>query len=95
MTSTRDSHKAARFFQQQLGAEVDWKRFHASKEDIHAMPFPLYKTNQKIGDLVLVPRESLHQVTNRGGLTIKIAWSRMTLNSLHDALHHELPVYQR
>ncbi|KAI0082655.1 hypothetical protein K474DRAFT_1681082 [Panus rudis PR-1116 ss-1] len=58
-------------------------------------PFTVYIAEQKLGDLVLVPPRSCHQVVNHGGLTIKTSWSRMTTTGLSVALHHELPLYRR
>ncbi|KAG7092583.1 hypothetical protein E1B28_008926 [Marasmius oreades] len=56
---------------------------------------PIYVIEQRIGDLVLVPPRSYHQVVNAGGFTIKTSWSRVTLQGLQTALYHELPLYRR
>lgn len=94
MTSTEDSDKASIYYRRKLQVEVEWQSL-LSDVDIYSPEFTVYTTEQKVGDLVLVPRRSLHQVINRGGLTIKVAWSRMTLLSLYDSIHYELPIYQR
>ncbi|KAF9265492.1 hypothetical protein L218DRAFT_827369, partial [Marasmius fiardii PR-910] len=60
-----------------------------------ATEVPIYIVEQRVGDLVLVPPRSWHQVVNSGGLTIKTSWSRMTFRGLQTALYHELPLYRR
>ncbi|KAL0581529.1 hypothetical protein V5O48_000458 [Marasmius crinis-equi] len=55
----------------------------------------MYVVEQRLGDLVLVPPRSYHQVVNRGGLSIKTSWSRMTAKGLQTALYYELPLYRR
>lgn len=50
---------------------------------------------QKLGDLVIVPRMSYYQVVNHGGLSIKVSWSRLPLSSIEPAILHELPIYRR
>ncbi|KAI6132110.1 hypothetical protein EDD16DRAFT_1775463 [Pisolithus croceorrhizus] len=43
---------------------------------------------QWLGELVLVPPRSCHQVVNSGGITIKTSWSRMSLDGLRIAIYH-------
>ncbi|EKM49474.1 uncharacterized protein PHACADRAFT_52934, partial [Phanerochaete carnosa HHB-10118-sp] len=71
----------------------DWESRRLTHEQMASASFPIYETVQKMGDLVLIPPKSCHQVANKGGLTIKVAWSRMSLKSLYLAFHDELPVY--
>lgn len=53
--------------------------------------FSIYLINQKPGDLVLLPSDAIHQVTNHGGLSVKIAWNRTTLDTIERFLvYHEL-----
>lgn len=95
MTATADAPTVGAFFQDQLKSEVDWERCTVTAEQFSKVPCTVYVAEQKLGDLILVPPRSCHQVVNRGGLTIKTSWSRMTVKGLAMALHHELPIYRR
>lgn len=48
---------------------------------------------QRPGDLVIIPSRAYHQVRNVG-VSIKIAWNRITPQSLHSAFEDQLPMYQ-
>lgn len=78
-----------------LGEEVDLETYMLTIEDLERAPFDVYIAEQKLGDLVIVPPRSCHQVVNCRGITVKASWSRMTLKGLGTALYHELPIYQR
>ncbi|KAI0093671.1 hypothetical protein BDY19DRAFT_918246 [Irpex rosettiformis] len=95
MTATPDAPLVGRFFQEELHSEVDWERRTVTVEQFAKVPCTVYVAEQKLGDLVLVPPRSCHQVVNLGGLTIKTSWSRMTTKGLIMALRHELPIYRR
>ncbi|TBU37938.1 hypothetical protein BD309DRAFT_875388 [Dichomitus squalens] len=95
MTETNAAPQAAEWFQKELGQELDWETRVTTVEQLGKAPFNVYIAEQKVGDLVLVPPRSVHQVVNQGGLAMKTSWSRMTLQGLRSALHHELPVYRR
>ena len=75
--------------------ELDLEQHIATPEELSQSPFPVYVGKQVLGDLVLVPKRSCHQVVNSGGITVKMSWSRMTVNGLVTAFHHELPIYRR
>lgn len=94
MTRGSDILKVTRYFQR-LRHELDHELHTITIEELAKAPFTVYVTQQKLGDLVLVPPRSCHQVVNYGGITTKTSWSRMTLKGLSVALYHELPVYQR
>ncbi|KXN92231.1 hypothetical protein AN958_08684 [Leucoagaricus sp. SymC.cos] len=94
MTKSRDCPKVAKYFQS-LKQELDFETHVLSLSELSNAPFDVYITEQKLGDLVLVPPRSCHQVVNSGGITIKMSWSRMTLAGLTAALYHELPLYRR
>lgn len=94
MTESSIAPVAARYFQE-LGHELDHENHVISLEELKKAPFKVFVIEQKIGDLVLVPPRSCHQVVNFGGITIKSAWSRMTLSGLSTAYYHELPIYHR
>ncbi|CDO68310.1 hypothetical protein BN946_scf184799.g37 [Trametes cinnabarina] len=95
MTAANDACKVAEYFQKKLRQELDWETRVTTVEELGNAPFTVYVTEQKVGDLVLVPPRSCHQVVNSGGLAMKTSWSRMTLNNLDKALHCELPIYRR
>lgn len=94
MTETADAWTMAKHVQS-LGHELDLEDHAMSVEELAAAPCRVYITEQKVGDLVLVPPRSCHQVVNHGGLTMKMSWSRMTIKSAQIALRHELPIYRR
>ncbi|KAH9951236.1 hypothetical protein B0H21DRAFT_685285 [Amylocystis lapponica] len=95
MTASSDAPLVSNYFKQELRQELDWETHIASVDELAKAPFDVYVAEQKTGDLVLVPSRSCHQVVNHGGLTVKMSWSRMTLEGLRTALHYELPIYQR
>ncbi|KAI0831274.1 hypothetical protein BC628DRAFT_746277 [Trametes gibbosa] len=95
MTAADDASAAARYFHKELKQELDWETHVTSLEELGKAPFPVYVVEQCVGDLILVPPRSCHQVVNSGGLAMKTSWSRMTLDSLKTALHSELPIYRR
>lgn len=78
-----------------LNHELDLETHIATPEQLSCSPFPIYVGKQVLGDLVLVPKRCCHQVINSGGITVKMSWSRMTVDGLITAFHHELPIYRR
>ncbi|KAF8559799.1 hypothetical protein OG21DRAFT_1402382 [Imleria badia] len=94
MTKSSAAPRVAAYFHQ-LGQEVDLETHVVTIEELAKAPFDVYIAEQQLGDLVLVPPRSCHQVVNKGGITIKTSWSRMSLNGLQTALWHELPIYHR
>ena len=94
ITESSTAPVAARYFQE-LGQELDHENYIITLEELMKAPFKVFVIEQKIGDMVLVPPRSCHQVVNFGGITIKSSWSRMTLKGLSTAYHHELPIYRR
>ena len=95
MTASPVAPEASAYFQQHIGLELDWEEHAVTVEEFAKAPFTVYIAEQRLGDLVLVPPRSCHQVVNRGGITLKTSWSRMTVKGLGAALHHELPIYRR
>ncbi|KAF9052926.1 hypothetical protein BJ165DRAFT_1340122 [Panaeolus papilionaceus] len=94
MTKSGDAGKVDRYFSS-LGQDLDHENHVVTTRELARGNFTVYIVEQKLGDLVLVPPRSCHQVVNYGGITIKTSWSRMTLEGLETALYHELPLYQR
>lgn len=95
MTASSDAPAVGAYFQKDIGQELDWEAHTATVDEFAQAPFTVYVAEQKLGDLVLVPPRSCHQVVNHGGLTVKTSWSRMTVQGLSIALYHELPIYRR
>jgi hypothetical protein len=94
MTASSDA-EAAHEFLHKLGQELDHETYILSVEELADAPFKVYVVEQRLGDLVLVPPRSCHQVINHGGITVKMSWSRMTVGGLTSALLYDLPIYQR
>ncbi|KIY43562.1 hypothetical protein FISHEDRAFT_27908, partial [Fistulina hepatica ATCC 64428] len=95
MTRGCDAPVVSQYFSEKMKQELDHETHTITVEELAAAPFPVFITEQRVGDMVLVPPRCAHQVVNHGGLTIKTAWSRMTLRGLGVALYHELPLYRR
>lgn len=94
MTKSSAAPRVAAYFHE-LGQEVDLETHVVTIEELAKAPFDVYIAEQQLGDLILVPPRSCHQVVNKGGITIKTSWSRMSLSGLQTALWHELPIYHR
>jgi hypothetical protein len=71
-----------------------YQSFVVPEELFLSAPFPVYRTEQRVGDFVLVPSQCLHQVKNNGGRTTKIAWNRITPDSLITGIRHCLSRYK-
>jgi hypothetical protein len=95
MTESSDAPAVADYFRKVLGQELDHENHVATIEELAAAPFTVYVAEQALGDMVLVPPRSCHQVVNHGGITLKTSWSRMTVAGLAAAFYHELPLYRR
>jgi len=78
-----------------LGQELDHESHVATVDELARAGFPIYVCQQELGGLVIVPPQSCHQVLNSGGLTMKLAWSRMVADSFKLSLTQELRIYQR
>ncbi|KAF9564389.1 hypothetical protein CPC08DRAFT_254961 [Agrocybe pediades] len=94
MTSSEVAPEAAEYFQT-LNHELDHENHVLTLDQFSRAPFKIYILQQKLGDLVLVPPRSCHQVVNAGGITVKTSWSRMTCDGLATAYFQELPLYRR
>lgn len=94
MTESSAAPAMAEFFQT-MNEELDFETHVVTLKELGQSRLKIYIAEQTIGDLVLVPPRSCHQVINNGGITMKTSWSRMTLKGLSNSLYHELPVYHR
>ncbi|KAH0581098.1 hypothetical protein H2248_012228 [Termitomyces sp. 'cryptogamus'] len=94
MTEGRVAADASKYFED-LKQKMGHKDHVLTVQQLAKAPFVIYVAEQKLGDLVLVPPRSCHQIVNSAGLTIKTSWSRMTFKGLETAYYHELPMYRR
>ncbi|KAG2158298.1 uncharacterized protein EDB93DRAFT_658927 [Suillus bovinus] len=94
MTESSAAPAMAEFFQK-INEELDFETHVVTLKELGRSTLKIYIAEQTLGDLVLVPPRSCHQVINNGGITMKTSWSRMTFKGLSNALYHELPVYHR
>ncbi|SPO37494.1 uncharacterized protein PSFLO_02969 [Pseudozyma flocculosa] len=93
--TTSEHSKAAERYLAQLGRDKQPEGYCLTLEELRAAPFPIHVAEQTVGDLVLLPSRSMYQNINKGGRTLKVAWSRLTVPSLETTLHEDLPLYQR
>jgi hypothetical protein len=63
MVRTEDREKA-RVLWASFGEPIDYEGHFASVEQMKNADFPIYVVEQKIGDFVMVPSMSYHQVVN-------------------------------
>ncbi|KAG1756605.1 uncharacterized protein EDB91DRAFT_1041222 [Suillus paluster] len=94
MTESSAAPGMAEFFHK-INEELDFETHVVTLRELGQSRLNIYIAEQQLGDLVLVPPRSCHQVINNGGITMKTSWSRMTLRGLTNSLYHELPVYHR
>lgn len=94
MTATKNAAEASDYWRT-LGYELDLESYVASIDELSKAKFDIYICEQELGDFVIVPPRSCHQVINSGGLTMKASWSRLIPRSLTLAMTLELPIYQR
>lgn len=96
MTSASDSPELVAWFHDKFENELEHNIRVLTLEELADAPVPkIFITEQKPGDLVLIPPRGCYQVINNHSLNIKMAWSRMSLHGLATALHCELPIYRR
>lgn len=94
-TGELEEDKPSKYFREKLYTDLDLESHKLTVQQLREAPFTVYCAEQRLGDLVLVPPRSCHQVVNAGGITIKMSWSRMGLKSLEYSLRSELPLYHR
>lgn len=72
-----------------MESERGWlKRSHLKTNDL-----TVQVVLQQPGDLVIIPSRAYHQVRNIG-VTVKVAWNRVTAQTLSNAFEDQLPLYQ-
>ncbi|KAI9144937.1 hypothetical protein BKA69DRAFT_645223 [Paraphysoderma sedebokerense] len=50
--------------------------------DLINAEFPVYIFEQKIDEFIIIPSDAIHQVSNSGGPSVKVAWNRTTAQTL-------------
>lgn len=63
MISAKDKKNAEKLWRS-LGHPLEYEGYFASVEELKTANFPIYVIEQKLGDFVMVPSESYHQVVN-------------------------------
>lgn len=90
MTKTSDRHAVSQYWTTRLGHNIDLEDHFAQLGAWTGAPFQTYVVEQKPGDLILVPPLAAHQVWNRGTRTMKVAWNRITVDTLEMAMDEAL-----
>ncbi|KAF3389205.1 hypothetical protein F1880_003515 [Penicillium rolfsii] len=90
MTGTQERRLVSEYWMSMLGHNLDLEDHFAQLKAWRSAPFTTYVVEQKPGDLILVPPLAAHQVWNRGTRTMKVAWNRITVETLEMAFDEAL-----
>ncbi|KAF9571533.1 hypothetical protein EC968_000427 [Mortierella alpina] len=93
MVKAADKVKAEALWRS-IGQPLEYESYFATVDEMAKADFPIYVVEQRIGDFVMVPSQSYHQVVNLGKATIKVSWNRLTANCLKAAITEVLPRYR-
>ncbi|KAJ3144784.1 hypothetical protein HDU89_007748 [Geranomyces variabilis] len=85
--------QVSRFWKAQ-GQSIYGDDYFASMEVLQTAPFDVFVIEQKLGDFVIVPPETAHQVYNKGGINMKLSWNRVTVDSLQRCVERVLSEYR-
>jgi hypothetical protein len=91
MTQSCDRDIITEYWLSRMGHDIEVEAHFASIDDLADAPFPVFIHEQTVGDYILVPPMAPHQVWNRGQVTIKAAWNRITVRTLELAITESLP----
>ncbi|QSZ32861.1 hypothetical protein DSL72_002441 [Monilinia vaccinii-corymbosi] len=91
MTESKEREMVSEWFVSKLGHDIEVEKHFAQLNAWRKAPFNVWVTEQKAGDLILIPPLAPHQVWNRGTRTMKAAWNRTTVDTLELAIHEALP----
>ncbi|ODH26013.1 hypothetical protein ACO22_04904 [Paracoccidioides brasiliensis] len=72
---------------------VDW--FNLSPDELRKADFPLYVHEQRVGELVVFPPATAHQVWNLGAISTKMVWNILHPLSLEAGLNYVQPPFNR
>jgi hypothetical protein len=90
-----DSQKKYDAFMSAKGVSphLDWHNL--SSEDMLKADFPLYAYDQRVGDLVVFPPATAHQIWNPSTLTTKMVWNILHPLSLEVGFQNVQPSFNR
>lgn len=94
LISTEDRDKAIEFWKKKSCGSLFDDNQWISPEELAKAPFTVYVIEQREGDFILIPSESAHQVINKGGKSVKIAWNTIRSQSIENSYHSALPMYR-
>ncbi|KAK3804824.1 MAG: hypothetical protein J3Q66DRAFT_361598 [Benniella sp.] len=89
-----DNSKALEELWHTFNEDLELESFPASIEHLARATFPILVYKQQKGDLMVLPPNVYHQVINKGPATMKVAWSRLTMESLKLSITSILPRYR-
>eukprot|EP01133_Synstelium_polycarpum_P002501 gene2501-2848_t len=95
-TASGDREAAGALWQRRLGITIenDIKYVHIPLYELLGYGVPIYKCEQRPGDLVIFPSCSIVEYTNHGGETIKASWTRMMSETVLAGTEYMLPIYR-
>jgi hypothetical protein len=76
-----------------ISPHVDW--LNLSTEELMTVDFPLYAYDQRVGDLVVFPPATAHQVWNPATLSTKLVWNILHPLSLEVGFQYVQPPFNR
>ncbi|KPI45489.1 uncharacterized protein AB675_431 [Cyphellophora attinorum] len=76
-----------------VSPHLDW--YNLSTDEMLKVDFPLYAYNQKVGDLVLFPPATAHQIWNPSTLCTKMVWNILHPLSLEVGFQNVQPSFNR
>jgi len=76
-----------------VSPHVDW--MNLGPDELKKADFPLYVHEQKVGDLVVNPPATAHQVWNMGTVTTKLVWNILHPLSLEVGFNYVQPPFNR
>ena len=76
-----------------ISPHLDWHNL--STEEMQEADFPLYVYDQKVGDLVVLPPATAHQIWNPSILSTKLVWNILHPLSLEVGIQHVQPPFNR
>ena len=90
-----DSQKKYDAFMSARGVSPNLDWFNLGPDTLKTADFPLYVCEQKVGDLVIFPPATAHQVWNPSILSTKLVWNILHPLSLEVGLHQVQPSMNR
>lgn len=76
-----------------ISPHLDWHNLNT--EEMQEADFPLYVYDQQVGDLVILPPATAHQIWNPSILSTKLVWNILHPLSLEVGIQHVQPPFNR